>query len=119
VSKVANSVIVVDWIEDDVKALITEKVFVSSHGIEQSFEQVVGNGYEEGEYDAGGSVFYVVPVYAAAFNHVEPKDIADWFEALPWQPRLDNASLTIHGNDYSVYVLVVDGECRRTVSEGG
>lgn len=114
-TSVAHSVIVTD--NGDLKAEVLAKVFVGIHGVEQSFEQVLGRAYVDGRYEAGGSVFFVCDVFAAAFNHVEPEIVADWFESLSWR-GWDNASLTIHGNDYSLFVLVVDGECRRVGSEG-
>lgn len=114
-TKVANSVIVADLLRDsEARWQITEKVFVRRDGLEQSFLEVHMNGHGDDEYAdearlAGGSVFFENNVYAAAFNHIEPEVIADWFEQLPWQSGRDNASLTIHGNDFSLYVLVVDG----------
>lgn len=121
-TKVANSVIVASTCERDEWAeRIISKVFVRADGCEQSFLQVHMNGFGDKEFDddallAGGSVYFESDVFAAAFNHIEPEVIADWFESLPWQ-KWDDASLTIHGNDYPLFVLVVGGESRRTVGD--
>jgi hypothetical protein len=121
-TRVANAVIVTNIIPDqgsDFFQGIVGKVFERADGCQQSFNHIPINGAGDREYLdtlAGGSVFFESEVFAAAFNHVEPEVVADWFEGLPWE-QWDTASLTIHGNDSTVFVLVVDGQPRRTTTD--
>lgn len=43
---------------------------------------------------AGGSKYFVIETFAAAFNHIDPRSLIDWFRTLPWDPE-SIAAMTI------------------------
>lgn len=114
-TRVANSVIVTDAYDEELHKLITSKLFRDHAGERpQPFEYIHMNGRGDRKYldtQAGGSVFFETHVFAAAFNHVNPYEVADWFVTLPWR-EWDSASLTIHGNDENIFAIAEEGQCQ-------